>query len=150
MTDSDHILFAIGYVKDSPENLCTNATRHILDILKSKGHGKFVFTGAGTVALSGEQPSFGGRFAHFMSKLFFKAKQEDKENQYALLDKFPDVNWSSIRPFKISEGKKTEQYQLGFMKMELSASISYADAAHAMLNMLKSDEWKHQSPFIKY
>jgi len=48
------------------------------------------------------------------------------------------------------KGAKRAEYRLGFHPFNGFSKISFADCAHAMLQMLEDDIWRHQAPIVQY
>jgi putative NADH-flavin reductase len=149
-SDTDAILFTVGVVKNSPENLCTDVTQHILEVMNRTDIKRLVWCGGGSVFRDEDQISFGSKFVKLFSKLFMPKKHYDKENQLALLDEHGDVDWIGIRPLQMKGGPRKEDYKLGYDSFSGMSSISFADCAHAMVRMLEDDTWKGKAPIIQY
>ncbi|MFT5888747.1 MAG: putative NADH-flavin reductase [Zhongshania sp.] len=50
----------------------------------------------------------------------------------------------------MNHGTKKEKYRLGFNAFSGMSKITFADCAHAMLNMLVDDTWHGKAPIIQY
>jgi putative NADH-flavin reductase len=148
--DTEAILFAIGVVKGSPENLCTDVTRRILEVMDRTDINRLIWCGGGSVLRDEDQITFGAKFVKAFSKLFMAKKHYDKENQLALLDQHPDVGWIGIRPLQMKAGPKKGSYRVGYEAFSGMSSISFADCAHAMVHMLQDDTWLGKAPIIQY
>lgn len=144
------VLFAIGVDKKSPEDLCTDATRHILDSMRKLGVEKFVWCGGGSNLVEDDQVTLGARFVEFFASTFMGLRHRDKAHQLALLDQSKDVKWIGIRPLQMKAGPKRGEYRLGFDKFSGMSVIHFADCAHAMLRMLEDDTWIHKAPIVQY
>ena len=57
--DTDAVLFAIGIDAQSPENLCTDATRRILEAMRKHGVSRFVWCGGGSNFVADDVITFG-------------------------------------------------------------------------------------------
>lgn len=146
----DHVLFAIGVDKHSPEDLCTDVTRHVLEVLRSKGGGRFIWCGGGSTLVEQDQITFGARFVNFYAKHFLGLRHRDKDHQYALLQQYQDIDWVGVRPLQIRDAEKTQSYEVGFIPFSGASWISFADVAHAMISMLDNDDWLRQAPVVRY
>ncbi len=146
----DAVLFAIGVDKHSPEDLCTDVTRHILDVLREKGSGCLIWCGGGSTLVPEDHLSFGAKFVNFYAKMFLGLRHRDKDHQYELLQQYQDVDWVGVRPLQIREAPKTEKYQVGFIPFSGTSWISFADVAHAMISMLDNKDWLQKAPIIRY
>lgn len=148
---TDAILFAIGVdEKTSPEDLCTDATRHILDVMRSNSIPKFVWCGGGSTILDDDVVTFSAKFVRWFSGTFLKLRHLDKEHQFTLLEDNKDLCWIGIRPLQMNHGPRREQYRLGYNAFSGLSKITFADCAHAMLQMLDDDTWVGKAPIIQY
>ncbi len=148
--DCDAILFAIGVDKQSPEHLCATVTENILTAMRSKEIRRFVWCGGGATLLEGDQLSFGARFVEFFSRVFMALRHRDKLKQLEVLSSADDIDWVGIRPLQMLHGPRTESYRLGYHSFSGLSKISFADCAHAMLEMTKDDTWIRKAPIIQY
>lgn len=98
--DAEAVLFAIGVVKQSPENLCTDVTRNILNAMVNSNTRRLIFCSGGSTLVDDDQITFGARFVEKFSSTFMPLKHNDKEHQYQLLEQ-SDVEWIGIRPLQM-------------------------------------------------
>ena len=150
LVDIDTVVFAIGVDKQSPEDLCTDVTRHVMELLRAKGGGRFIWCGGGSTQVEEDRLSFGARFVNFYARHFLGLRHRDKDHQYALLQTYSDIDWVGVRPLQIKKAPKTGHYQMGFIPFSGMSWISFADVAHAMLSMIDSNEWLRKAPIIRY
>ncbi len=144
------VLFAIGVDKNSPEDLCTDVTRHILDAMPPLGVQRLVWCGGGSTLVAEDQISFGSRFVEFAASTFMGLRHRDKQHQLELLNRRQDVAWLGVRPLQIRNAPRREEYRLGFDRFSGLSKISFADCAHAMIGMLTDDRWMHKAPILQY
>ena len=147
---TEAILFAIGIDKNSPQDLCTDVTRHIVDLRPGLAIDLLVWCGGGSTFVEQDQITFGAKFVRWFSATFLSLRHFDKEHQYQLLQQHPDINWIGIRPLQMNAGEKTGQYRLGFDRFSGMSKITFADCAHAMVGMLEQDTWLRKAPIIQY
>lgn len=147
---TDAVLFAIGVDKHSPQNLCTDINRHIFAAMANLPCNRFIWCGGGSNFVAQDQITFGARFVKFFAATFMGLRHRDKEEQFKLLAQHPEVDWFGLRPLQMNEGPRREVYRLGFDTFDGLSQITFADCAHAMLNMLKQDTWLRQAPIIQY
>jgi putative NADH-flavin reductase len=144
------VLFAIGVDRASPEDLCTDATRHILDSMRKLGVRRFVWCGGGSTIVEEDQVTFGSRFVELFTRLFMGLRHRDKEHQLELLDQSRDVEWVGVRPLQMRKGPRRASYRVGFDPYSGFSVIHFSDCAHAMLQMLHDDTWLHKAPIVQY
>ena len=151
-SDWDAVLFAIGIDKHSPENLCTTATRHILDHMRdntSDGGGRFIWCGGGSTLVAEDVVTLGARFVEFFARTFMRLRHHDKAHQYVMLQDNRDVEWVGLRPLQIRVGPRREEYRIGFNAFSGMSWTSFADVAHGMIAMLDDDTWLHKAPIVQ-
>jgi putative NADH-flavin reductase len=148
--DTDAILFAIGIDKHSPEDLSTDATRHIVGAMRRFGIRRFVWCGGGSTFVDEDVITFGAKFVRFFASTFMGLRHRDKEHQLELLDQNLDLDWIGIRPLQMGKGPRRAEYRLGFNEFSGFSKISFADCAHAMIHMLRDDTWIHKAPIVQY
>ncbi|MGI9284316.1 MAG: NAD(P)-dependent oxidoreductase [Pseudomonadales bacterium] len=147
---TEAILFAIGVDKHSAEDLCTDITRHILNVMASVNIRRFIWCGGGSTFVEEDQITFGARIVEKIAQIFMSLRHDDKEHQYQLLKLHPEVDWLGVRPLQMRKGPKRTVYRLGFDTFSGMSAISFADCAHAMVNMLSNDTWLRKAPIIQY
>ena len=147
---TDGVLFALGVDRRSPEDLCTDATRHVLAALRSNGAGRFIWCGGGGTLVPDDTVTFGARFVVWFSSTFLGLRARDKQHQLELLEAARDVAWYGVRPLQMRQGPRTGRYRLGFDAFSGFSKIHFADCAHAMLGMLEDDTWRHKAPIVQY
>ncbi|MAT95032.1 MAG: hypothetical protein CME59_20885 [Halioglobus sp.] len=148
---TEAVLFAIGVdEKTSPPDLCTDVTRHILELMRRRDIPRLVWCGGGSNLRARDQVTLGARFVRWYAQLFLRHRHGDKEHQLELLDANADLCWLGVRPLQMKEGPLTGTYRLGYDAFSGLSSISFADCAHAMLGMLRDDTWVGEAPIIQY
>ncbi len=148
---TDAVLFAVGVdEKTSPQDLCTDVTRHILVAMRRQQIPRLVWCGGGSNFRPEDVITFGARFVRWFSETFLRHRHTDKEHQLRLLDDNTDVCWIGVRPLQMKSGPKKSKYRLGYNAFSGLSSISFADCAHAMVEMLEDDTWLGKVPIIQY
>lgn len=108
---NDAVLFAIGVDKHSPENLCTDITRHILEAMPELGVKRFVWCGGEASLVEDDVITLGARFVVFYSSAFMGLRHRDKVHQLQLLDEHREIEWVGIRPLQMHRGEKRGNYR---------------------------------------
>ena len=68
---TDAILFAIGIdERSSPEDLCTDVTRHILETMRNSSISRLVWCGGGSNLVKEDVVTFGARFVRWYAERF--------------------------------------------------------------------------------
>jgi len=146
----DAILFAIGVDANSPEDLCTTATRHIFAAMRANGIKRFVWCGGGSTLVAEDQVTLGARFVQFFGRNFLGLRHRDKQHQLELLATADDLDWIGLRPLQMGKGPREENYRIGFDRFSGFSKITFADCAHGMIRMLDDDTWLRKAPIIQY
>jgi len=151
-TETQAILFAIGVdEKNSPQNLCTDTTRNILDVMRAKNIPRLVWCGGGSNLLPlRDKITFGSKFVRWYANSFLNHRHTDKEHQMELLNANKDICWVGIRPLQMKKGPKRGVYRLGYDKFSGLSNISFADCAHAMIGRVEDDTWVGEVPIVQY
>tara|TARA_R110001583_G_C5497882_1_gene395443 strand:- start:89 stop:727 length:639 start_codon:yes stop_codon:yes gene_type:complete len=148
--NTEAVLFAIGVDKRSPDDLCTDVTRTILDTLRGDSAARFIWCGGGSTFVEEDNIGLGAKFVRKFAEIFLSLRHVDKEHQYQLLKSYPDIVHIGVRPLQMRRGPMRGQYRLGFDRFNGFSAISFADCAHAMLAQLDNDEWLHKAPIVQY
>jgi len=144
------VLFAVGVDGRSPEDLCTDVTRHILSCMRTSGVRRLVWCGGGSNLVEDDQVTYGAKFVEVFASTFMGLRHRDKAHQLELLDQNRDLEWVGIRPLQMRKGPRRGEYRLGFDRFSGLSKISFADCAHAMLQMASDDTWLHKAPIVQY
>ncbi len=147
---TEGILFAVGIDARSPEDLCTDITRHILAAMRKLGIRRLVWCGGGNTVGDEDVVSLGSRFVLLFSRCFMALRHRDKLNQIALLEESRDVDWLGIRPLQMRKGARRGGYRVGFDRYSGLSKITAGDCANEMIRMLVDDTWLHKAPIIQY
>lgn len=150
MSGAEAVLFAIGIDRKSPEDLCTDVTRHILEAMPRLGVRRFVWCGGGSTLVADDVVTFGARFVVWFTTTFMGLRHRDKVHQLELLDRHKELAWFGVRPLQMNEGPTRGAYRLGFEAFSGFSKIHFGDCAHAMIGMLDDDTWLHRAPIIQY
>lgn len=140
----------MGVDRRSPEDLCTDVTRHILTAMPRLGVRRFVWCGGGSTIVEDDAVTFGAKFVEMFAGTFMALRHRDKQHQLDLLDLSLDVEWMGVRPLQMRRGPRRGDYRLGFHPFNGFSAISFADCAHAMIRMLTDDTWLHKAPIVQY
>lgn len=147
---AEAVLFAIGVDKRSPEDLCTDVTRSILDAMPELGVDRFIWCGGGSTFVPGDPMNTGARFVRWFAARFLGLRHRDKGHQLAYLLTRTDINWFGVRPLQMRNGELTGEYRLGMDRFNGMSKISFSDCADAMVAMLDDDTWRHRAPIVQY
>ncbi len=147
---TEAVLFAVGVDRHSPEDLCTDVTRHILDSMRRYDVRRLVWCGGGSTLVDDDVVTLGARFVAGFAQTFMGLRHRDKLHQLELLNQSKHLEWVGVRPLQMRKGPMRADYRLGFHAFSGLSKIHFADCAHAMIQLLTDETWLHKAPIIQY
>ena len=127
---TEAILFAIGVDTHSPQDLCTDVTRHILRAMVGSNINRLVWCGGGSTIVEEDRVTFGAKMVEKIAQTFMSLRHYDKEHQYQLLKQHPEVDWVGVRPLQMRKGPKRGRVPARVsMPSTACPMISFADCA---------------------
>lgn len=148
--DTDAVMFAIGLDKQSPEKLCTVVTDNIFTAMARHNVKRLVWCGGGSTFVEEDTITFGAQLVRKIAESLMAPRHYDKEYQYQLFKQHAEIDWLGVRPLQMKKGEHTGVYRLGFDSFNGLSTISFADCADAMVNMLTDNTWLRKAPIIQY
>jgi putative NADH-flavin reductase len=146
---ADAVLVALGHAKNSPPNVQTEATRHIVAAMKQHGVKRIVsLTGAG-VRDPNDQPKLIDKAFGLALRLLQKDVLEDAET-HATVIKNSGLDWVIVRGPRLNEGPRTGTYRVGYVGKESGTLISRADVADFMLQQVNDPHYVGKAPMVSY
>jgi putative NADH-flavin reductase len=146
---ADAVLSALGHTSDSPDDMQTVGTRHIIDAMQRHGVDRLVSLAGAAVRHPRDTPSWGDRLMIGLMRLFASTMLEDAR-RHAELIRATDLDWTIVRPPRLTNGPHTGTYRTGYLQMGPMASIARADVADFMLRCATSDDFIHEEPMLCY
>jgi putative NADH-flavin reductase len=146
---ADAVLTVAGHVPGCPKDLLTQAARSIVPAMKKHGVSRLVsLLGAGVPDPS-DPDSLGRRFMLGVMRLLMRDMVEDA-GSHARLVRESGLEWTIVRPPRLTEGPRRGQYRTGHLALGPSAQLSRADLAEFMLRQVTDDTFVRQSPMVSY
>jgi putative NADH-flavin reductase len=146
---ADAVLSALGHTSDSPDDMQAVGTRHIIDAMQAHDVRRLVSLAGAAVRHPRDTPSWGDRLMIGLMRLFASAMLEDAR-RHAELIRATDLDWTIVRPPRLTNGPHTGTYQTGYLQMGPMASIARADVADFMLRCATSDDFIGEEPMLCY
>ncbi|MDQ2906827.1 MAG: SDR family oxidoreductase [Chloroflexota bacterium] len=144
---ADAVLIALGHSKDSPRDMQTLATQHIVAAMEKYGVKRIVgLTGAGVDA-----PQDKPKLMNHVIKIALKTMSGDvlkDSERYIGVIRNSGLDWVIVRGPMLNEGPHTGKYRVGWVGVNTSARISRADVADFMLKQATDTTYLHQLPMI--
>ncbi len=144
---ADAVLLALGHGKNTPSDMQTVATKHVVAAMQTHGVQRLIsLTGAGTAAPE-DQPKLIDHIIKFALKTLAANVLKDAENHRDVIQA-SDLNWVIVRGPMLTDGPYTGEYRVGWVGINASPRVSRADVADFMLKQLENDEYLHKMPVI--
>ncbi|MEM7736284.1 MAG: SDR family oxidoreductase [Deinococcota bacterium] len=145
----DVVLSTLGHGKNSPKDMQTVATKHMVGAMKERNIARIISLTGAAVSVPDDQPKVADRIFGFLMGLFAKDVLEDAKNHAEVLRK-SDREYIIVRGPRLTEGDPKGTYYVGLVGKESGTQIARADVAHFMLTQLEDDTWLRQAPMVSY
>ena len=144
----DAVVSVLGQTSDGPDDLLTEAGRHIRSAMSQHGAERFVtLVGAG-VREEGESVSLGGWVMGTVLKLLAGSVLEDARTHVESI-KHSDTRWTVVRAPRLTEDAHTGEFRHGTdLSLGMRDTAARANVAEFILNCLEDDRYVHEMPKI--
>jgi len=144
----DAVVSVLAQSSDGPDDLLTEAGRHILSAMSQHGVERVVtLVGAG-VREEGESVSLGGRMMGALLKLLARSVLEDARDQVQLV-KDSDTRWTVVRGPRLTEDAHTDEFRHGLdFSLGMRDTASRANVAEFILDCLEDDLYVREMPKV--
>jgi putative NADH-flavin reductase len=151
----DAVLVAIGPRRhagtgETPVNVCSVATRHVLEAMAKHGTKRLVvLSSAGVGESRGKHQAgiAGILFESLVVPTLLKRQFKDKELQESLVRE-STVDWVIVQPTALTNGDPKGAYKVAIDGSRVPARIARADVAAFMVDQVTSDTYLHKAPVI--
>jgi putative NADH-flavin reductase len=144
----DAVVSVLGQTADGPDDLLTEAGRHIRSAMSQHGVERLVtLVGAG-VRREGESVSLGGRVMSAVLKLLAGSVLEDARTHVESI-KRSDTRWTVVRGPRLTEDAHTGEFRHGTeLSLGIRDTAARASVAELILDCLEDDLYVHEMPKI--
>jgi putative NADH-flavin reductase len=144
----DAVVSVLGQTSEGPDDLLTEAGRHVLAVMENNGVERFVtLVGAG-VREDGESVDLGGKIMGTLLKLMARSVLEDAEAHVELV-RASDTRWTVVRGPRLTEGDHMGEFRHGTdLSLGMRATAARANVAEFVLDCLEDDRYVHEMPKI--
>ncbi len=144
----DAVVSVLAQSSDGPDDLLTEAGRHMLAAMNQHGVERFVtLVGAG-VREEGESVSLGGRMMGVLLKLLARSVLEDARDQVELV-KESDTRWTVVRGPRLTEDAHMGGFRHGTdLSLGMRDSATRANVAEFILDCLEDDLYVNEMPKV--
>ena len=134
----DSVFCAIGGSGLGDATTRTIGTRNIIQAMKETDARSLVVCSAMGQGKSKKHLSLVGKMV--LNTILRKPMQDHASQEKLIIES--DLDWTIVRPPRLTDGEKTEKYRVADENEPFSASqTSRADVAHFMLRVLQEKEW---------
>ncbi|RYJ08087.1 NAD-dependent epimerase/dehydratase family protein [Halogeometricum borinquense] len=144
----DAVVSVLAQTSDGPDDLLTEAGRHMLSAMNQHDVERFVtLVGAG-VREEGESVSLGGRMMGTLLKLLARSVLEDARDQVELI-KESDTRWTVVRGPRLTEDAHTGELRHGTdLSLGMRDTAARANVAEFILDCLEDDLYVREMPKV--
>ncbi|MDZ5812563.1 NAD(P)H-binding protein [Halorubrum sp. AD140] len=144
----DAVVSVLAQSSEGPDDLLTEAGRHILAAMNQHGVERFVtLVGAG-VREDGESVSLGGRMMGALLKLLARSVLEDARDQVELVQD-SETRWTVVRGPRLTEDAHTGELRHGpDLSLGMRDTAARANVAEFILDCLEDDLYVHEMPKV--
>ena len=148
MIGQDAVICALGPRHDGPLDLCSRATRVILQVMHAEGVRRFVCI---TGVMAGHPREHLGMVYRWMEPMMPAAQKsllDDHRRQEDLIVR-SGLDWTIVRPPRLTDGPITGRYETGSnIEVGSLAHVSRADVADFVLRAAREPRWIHRAVAI--
>jgi len=147
--DADAVICALGPRRNTPEDEEAHvaAVRNILEAMNQLGIRRLVTVPGAAVDLTGDRKGVPDKVAGWVVRRFARQVYRAKVRELELLQTYPELQWSAVRPPVVVPGPATGRYKVRLDRPP-GRRVTAGDVAHFMLKELESGEFIKKAPFI--
>ena len=137
---SDAVVCTLGPTPQGPPDVCSRATRLLVEAMKTAGVRRLVVQ---TGAMIGHRNL--GRFYRFLASrpAIAAALPERREQERLVMES--GLDWTLVRPPRLSDGAGAGAAQVGpDLRLGMMASVARVDLAHVLVRAATSRDWSGQ------
>ena len=144
----DAVVSVLGQPSDGPDDLLTEAGKHMLAAMNQRDVKRLVtLVGAG-VREEGESVSFGGRVMNALLKLLAGSVLEDARTHVESI-KRSDTRWTVVRGPRLTEDAHTGEFRHGTdLSLGMRDTAARANVADFIIDCLEDDLYVDEMPKI--
>jgi uncharacterized protein YbjT (DUF2867 family) len=149
----DAVANVLGHADGSPDDVLERGGRAVVDAMREHDvHRYVVLTGAGVRTDRDPAPSIGSRVMGGLLGLLAADLLADSEAHVADV-RASELDWTVLRAPRLTDDDPTGSCEVGYLDLGLGATLSRADAAAAILDVLEADRnseaaWTRELPHV--
>ncbi|WP_456271157.1 NAD(P)-dependent oxidoreductase [Bacillus sp. AK031] len=137
----DVVISALGVNHRNPTTVYSEGTENILNVMESSGIQRIICLSSGTIALPPDTPHLAKLFINLTIKQIYKNLYQDMEQMERIV-KRSTLDWTVIRPPRLTDGPKTLDYRITINEPMKKAKgvrgISRADLADCIVKLINN------------
>ena len=144
------VVSLFGHVKNSPEWLQTNGTKHILSAMKAYKVGRIIsLSGGGLPFPEKDEPKFADKLIRTIMKIAVPKVLNDAIEHHKVLVN-SNLQWTIVRAPRLTNDPAKGQYRVGWVGVNASTKISRADLADFIVAQVEDRAFDFQMPFVSW
>jgi putative NADH-flavin reductase len=147
LRDVDAAVSAVGHTDTSQGDVLEVTADHLMQAMHRHGVERLV-TLVGTGVSCPKDPSSIGRTVMMSVMRLMVGGMLDDAQRHADLIRDTDLEWTIVRPPRLTDAERTGHTSSGYLKLGPLDSIPRADLADFMLEQVHSDEWLRELPMV--
>jgi putative NADH-flavin reductase len=145
--DVDAVISALGQTSSSSSRLLTHAGNNIMQAMQEHDVDRFIsLVGAG-VDTPKDESTLGRKFMRGLMKLFARDVLEDAQ-QHSEQVMASDLDWTLVRPPRLTEDPGTGQYESGELSLGPGAKLTRDDLGKFMVEQVEDDRYVGEAPMV--
>ncbi|TGE14107.1 NAD(P)-dependent oxidoreductase [Hymenobacter elongatus] len=144
---ADIVVSLFGQVKNSPKDVQTRGTAHIVAAMQQHGVRRIISLSGGGLPYAEDQPQLADRLIRGIMRLAVPHVLTDAQSHADVL-RASGLDWEIVRGPRLTTEVARKQYRVGWVGVNASTSIGRADLADFILKQVESDEFVGKMPFV--
>jgi putative NADH-flavin reductase len=144
---ADAVISVLGRSKNSPPQMHTVATGHIVASMEKYEVKRLVSLSGAGVAAPQDRPKLANRLISLALKALSGDVLQDAIGHAEVITHSP-LDWVIVRGPMLRDGSHTGQYKVGWVGVNTSTSITRADVADFLLKQTTDNTYLRQMPMI--
>lgn len=146
---ADVVVSLFGQVKNSPKDVQTRGTQHIVAAMQQHGVRRIISLSGGGLPYPEDQPKFADKLIRGIMRLVVPHVLADAQGHADVL-RASGLDWEIVRGPRLTNDPARGQYRVGWVGVNASTSIGRADLADFILKQVESEEFVGKMPFVSY
>lgn len=143
------VVSVFGQVKNSPKDVQTRGTAHIVAAMQQLGVRRVISLSGGGLPYEQDQPKLADKLIRGIMRLVVPQVLTDAQGHADVLRQ-SGLDWEIVRAPRLTTEPARGQYRVGWVGVNASTSLGRADLADFILRQLDSREHLRQMPFVSY